>query len=150
MPTRKRRVSYSFLGKTGMASLWMKVDNFLPRRVLSPQGTRRRHYGRKPAELHLKNQVRSHPLGFYLIWPVLAVFMISTVYSGIQMATSGAKLALLEKKQRQLSDENQQLTSLLIEATSLTRVEEAADELGFVKPEVAVYVSREEAVAKLP
>lgn len=82
--------------------------------------------------------------------PVLIAFGIFTVYLTIEAATSGAKLAELERKAVELSSENQRLSGDLVRSSSLKDLGEKAEEMGFSKPQEVVYISEKEAVAKLP
>lgn len=86
----------------------------------------------------------------YVIWAVLVLFVTGTVFFTIQTATSGARLAKLEQEEADLIKENQKYSNQLIELTSLTSVKESAEDLGFGKPERVIYLTEEEAVAKLP
>ena len=83
-------------------------------------------------------------------WLTLAVFVISVVVFTIETATSGARLAKLEKEERQLSAENAELSARLVEYSSLTVLEGKSGELGFSTPQKIIYIGREESVAKLP
>ena len=82
-----------------------------------------------------------------LIIPIFVAFIIATVLLTIQTATSGAKIANLEKKQEELAKENRELNDRLIRKSSLTKISEEADELGFVKPSDIIYLTPAEDVA---
>lgn len=77
------------------------------------------------------------------------MFAISTVYLGIQVATSGTTLSKLEEEQASLIRENQILTSILVEKTSLSNNEGEVERLGFKVPERILYLSPNNNVAAL-
>jgi cell division protein FtsB len=85
-----------------------------------------------------------------VLWFVLLLFIFVTVFFTIQGVASGAKLAELEKEQKDLINENKQLATHLTELTSLKNIEEAAEDLGFVKPTSTIYITEERFIAKLP
>ncbi|QQS38573.1 hypothetical protein IPM62_04290 [Candidatus Woesebacteria bacterium] len=83
----------------------------------------------------------------YLMWIFVGMAIIGTVYFTIQVSTSGAKLAELEKQKIALLNENQKLSSDLVRKTSLTAIEGNSKSLGFNKPEKTVYILDKEPVA---
>jgi hypothetical protein len=85
-----------------------------------------------------------------LWWVAMGVFVISVVVFTIETATSGAKLAKLEKLERQLSAENGELSSKLVELSSLRNLDGKSLELGFGLPQKIIYIGREDGFAKLP
>jgi len=85
-----------------------------------------------------------------IIWLFIAVFVCIQVLFTIQTASIGAKLAQLEREAEDLTKNNQGLSRYLVESSSLTEMEETADELGFIKPLNTFYISMEEFVAQLP
>jgi len=87
--------------------------------------------------------------GFFW-WLTIAVFVISVVVFTIETATSGARLAKLEKQEKELSAENAELSTKLVEYSSLTSLENKSNELGFGPPQKILYIGREDGVAKLP
>jgi hypothetical protein len=96
-----------------------------------------------------KASILGFKIPLYML-PVLVVFGILTVYLTIEAATSGAKLADLERKAIELSAENQKLSNQLVRSSSLKDLGEKAEDMGFSKPSEVVYISEKEAVAKLP
>lgn len=86
----------------------------------------------------------------YFLWALIAVFVMANVYFTVELATSGAEIANLEKKEVELSQENNLLREQLSKTTSLNEIAQKADEMGFAKPARIVYLSGEEPVAKLP
>jgi cell division protein FtsB len=82
-----------------------------------------------------------------LILPLFVAFIIATVLLTIQTATSGARIANLETKEEELAKENRELNDRLIRMSSLTKISEEADELGFVKPSDIIYLTPAEDVA---
>lgn len=82
--------------------------------------------------------------------PVLIILAVATIFLTIEAATEGAKLANLEQESRELARKNQLLEAELVSSSSLSELGEKAEELGFQKPANVVYISKEEAVARLP
>jgi hypothetical protein len=85
-----------------------------------------------------------------IMWVTLAVFVISVVTFTIETATSGARLAKLEKQERELTAENAELSARVVESSSLMGLEQRSQELGFGSPQKIIYIGREEGFAKLP
>jgi len=85
-----------------------------------------------------------------IIIPIVSLFVISSVYMAIQVATTGAKIALLDTEKRELQRENEEISNVLINSSSLSELGEKAQGLGFVKPEAILYIKGDKAVAKLP
>lgn len=95
----------------------------------------------------------AHLLGFKIplfMLPILVIFGLATIFLTIEAATSGAKLANLEQKANLLARDNENLEQQLVTSSSLTDLGKKADELGFAKPQSVLYISNQEAVAKLP
>jgi hypothetical protein len=82
--------------------------------------------------------------------PILALFIIATVFFAIEASTLGAHIAELENEERILIKEKQEYSNQLINSSSLSGMGEKAEQLGFKKPSDVVYISEKEAVAKLP
>ncbi|MGB6838889.1 MAG: hypothetical protein WBD86_01535 [Microgenomates group bacterium] len=85
-----------------------------------------------------------------VLLPVLAFFVIATVFFTIEVSTLGAGLAYLEQEEANLIKEKQTLSGELVGASSLNEIGEKAKDLGFIKPSNVIYISEKEAVAKLP
>jgi hypothetical protein len=84
------------------------------------------------------------------LFPVVALFVVATVFFTIEVSTLGAQLAELEREEANLTKEKQNLSNQLINSSSLSEMGEKAEDLGFKKPSEVVYISEKEAVAKLP
>lgn len=78
------------------------------------------------------------------------VFIGLATLSIVEVASSGASLAYLENQEASLRAENQNLNDKLVGASSLSLLEDSAQDLGFIKPEKTLYISEKDAVAKLP
>ena len=85
-----------------------------------------------------------------LLWTFVGLFIAIQVIFTIQTATSGARISSLESKAIELSNINKELEGKLIEATSLSKLQEKAFDLGFVKNVETVYLKSGEIFAKLP
>ncbi len=80
----------------------------------------------------------------------LIVLVIANVFFTVSVSASGTELTNIEKKQNALLFKNQELTDKITNESSLSRIREKAESLGFFKPENIVYVTTVEPVAKLP
>lgn len=85
-----------------------------------------------------------------IVWAFAAAFVGIQVLFTVQTVTTGAHLAQLEREEKDLVKSNQELSRYLVESSSLSDMEETADELGFKNPINTFYISTEEFVAKLP
>ncbi len=85
-----------------------------------------------------------------LLWIIVGLFIAVQVFFTIQTATSGAKISSLESKAIEFSNINKDLEAKLIQATSLSQIQEKAFDLGFVKNVETVYLKSGETFAKLP
>ena len=101
------------------------------------------------AVMNKKTEILGIRVPLYLL-PVLVLFGIFTVYLTIESATSGAQLAELERKAAEIARENQRLSGEIVRSSSLKDLGKKAEEMGFIKPQEVVYISADEAVAKLP
>lgn len=84
-----------------------------------------------------------------LVWAIMGVFLISTVFLTIQSTSVGSKLADLEREERELVEENQKLSKRLVSSMSLTKIRDQSEDLGYAKPESTVFLGSTEAVASL-
>jgi hypothetical protein len=84
------------------------------------------------------------------MFPIVALFVIATVFFTIEVSTLGAQLAELEREETNLIKEKQDLSNQLVNSSSLSEMGEKAEDLGFKKPSEVIYISEKEAVAKLP
>ena len=82
---------------------------------------------------------------------ILAVLLVAaSILMTVEMASSGAEFSKLEKEEAVLRGENQRLGAELVSASSLSQFENTYESLGFIKPEKTIYITEEDAVAKLP
>jgi len=82
------------------------------------------------------------------VWGLLFVFCAIQVYFTIYVSALGADLQTLEKKEAQVSEENKILRSQLIESTSLAKVSEKSEDMGFAKSKETVFLSGDDFVAQ--
>jgi len=88
-------------------------------------------------------------------WPIallvsLIVFFGLTIFTTIETSLSGAKLSSLEREEEILVREKQESFSKYAKQSSVTSISEKAEEMGYVKPQDIVYLSKEMPIAKLP
>jgi hypothetical protein len=86
----------------------------------------------------------------FILWPVLVLFFVSTILLAIEVSTLGATLVNLEQEELKLVKENRELSNQLIQASSLKKVGEKSQDLGFIKPTKILYIGKDEVVARLP
>lgn len=63
---------------------------------------------------------------------------------------SGSKFALLEKEEQELIRKNKGLRAEIMETTSLIKISERSETLGFARPIETIYINQADTVAKLP
>lgn len=71
----------------------------------------------------------------------LGTLFVATILLAIKSSTEGSKLAALEVKAYELSQQRQELSDQIIGETSLTRVNQEAIKMGMVKAENFVYIN---------
>ena len=87
----------------------------------------------------------------YVFLTILAIIIAGGVFATIEMVTSGAEVANLEKEEVKLIEKNRLLSQEFAKMSSLQSFEKMADSLGFIKPTEILYVVKPEGVAaKLP
>jgi len=79
-----------------------------------------------------------------------AIFALSAVLITIETVSTGAEMAALEKTNKVLIAQRSELESVYVKSISMGDLQERSLELGFVKPEYMIYLSKNEPVAKLP
>ena len=85
-----------------------------------------------------------------IVWILAVPLVAASIFMTVEMASSGAELSKLEKEEAGLRAENQRIGTELISASSLSQFENTYESLGFIKPEKTIYITEEDAVAKLP
>lgn len=78
---------------------------------------------------------------------VLVTVIVSIVYLTIQSATAGAQLNELEKQRALLERQNQEMALSLASYTSLTEINEDAEDKGFIANAETLYLGELEAFA---
>jgi len=86
----------------------------------------------------------------YGLWLILFLLVIANVYLTVETATSGAQIVSLEKKEQILANEKRLSSEEIIKKSSLSSIQQKAQEMGYRKPQNIVYISQKEVVAKLP
>ena len=88
----------------------------------------------------------SVPLTYFVTFVVLISVI---VLLNIHTATMGAKLSHLETREEELIKQKHDLEDLVVRTSSLSKISEKAEELGFGNPVSVVYLTAEASVAKL-
>lgn len=99
---------------------------------------------------YTKGQKKRTKIGFLAaFYLLLFVFIISFVILGIQSAFLSNELLSIERKKDLLLKENQKLEEQIVEMSSIAKIEETAQSLGFVKPQKVIYIKETQIVAKV-
>lgn len=85
--------------------------------------------------------------GFYTFFGV--IFTALCVYLAIECVTSGTEMAKLIDSQDKLIKEKKELTSRLVEVSSLNIIQAKASTLGFIEPQKVVYIQKSDEFASL-
>ena len=85
--------------------------------------------------------------GFYTFFGV--IFTALCVYLAIECVTSGTEMAKLTDSQDRLIREKKELTSKLVQVSSLNLIQEKASTLGFIEPQKVVYIQKSDEFASL-
>ncbi len=70
------------------------------------------------------------------------------VLFAVDNSSTGVKIALLEEEIHKLEEENENLSKNLLSTSSLTKINERAEGLGFLKIEKAIYLQAGQVQAK--
>lgn len=84
------------------------------------------------------------------LWLILGLVVVFNVLFTIQTAASATDLTQIEQDQAELTKANDELKLELVEQSSLSKLGEKAQELGYDKPQAVVYAKLGEPVAQLP
>ena len=77
------------------------------------------------------------------------IFIALCVYLAIECATSGSEMTKLIDSQDLLVKEKKELTSRLVQVSSLNIIQEKASTLGFNEPQKVVYIQKSDEFASL-
>lgn len=109
-----------------------------------------RRHAKKSLSFYSEKNIKvgrfSLPFSYFI---VLLIFISLVVLLNIQAATMGAKLSHLEQSEEQLVKQKHDLEDSVVRTTSLTKISEQAEDLGFSKPADVLYLDSIEPVAKL-
>lgn len=86
---------------------------------------------------------------FFLVIALLAAVVAAQLIVSSALAGKGSELVKLEEEARRLDRENSKLKQEVAQSSSLSKVAEIAEELGFTKPSSFVYINLSEPVALL-
>lgn len=96
----------------------------------------------------LKTGINLHLTGKAAV-VIASVMVVLQIFTAIQTSSSGAVLADLEQQELDLIKENQELQSRIVDKSSLIRIREQSDDLGFQTPGVTFYITEQDTVALL-
>lgn len=104
----------------------------------------------------MKNKLRKKKLNisftFFkrrsLVWFLAFVLLALHVFFAVQTSAMGARIAFYEEEIQNIEKENDDLSRNLINSTSLTKLSQVSDELGYQKSGNMLYIHSEESFAK--
>jgi hypothetical protein len=82
-------------------------------------------------------------------WFFAFVLVSTQIFFAIQISTMGGELAHLEHEQISIAKENQQMQLELVQKSSLSKVIESSETLGYQEPKHIVFVESDNTVAQL-
>lgn len=85
-----------------------------------------------------------------LFLSTFVVFAMSAVLITIETVSSGTEILALEKTAENLTSQKRELEESFVKTISMGDLQEKSTEMGFIKPENLMYLSKNESVAKLP
>lgn len=80
---------------------------------------------------------------------VFGVLLAVQIFFTIQASSMGAELSVLEHQSMELTRKNQELKQALVNKSSLSQVQEKAEEIGYIKPSNVLFVKQDAPVAQL-
>lgn len=83
-----------------------------------------------------------------LVWPFALVLVCLHVYFAVQMSSMGARIALYEDEAIKIKNENNDLSSRLIDTMSLTKLNQKSQDMGFRKIETTYFLKLGESFAE--
>jgi cell division protein FtsL len=95
----------------------------------------------------MKNKFNLKSLRVYILSGICGVLAVLSIFMTIETATSGAEIADLQKKEAQLTSQQQDIEENLVENLSVNSLREKSTEMGFTKVGNLVYVANAENVA---
>ncbi len=103
---------------------------------------------RKQRQKITRNKEKKGYLQLFVV-VIFLLFIISTIFVTVQTASLGATISELERQETAYIKENREMESALVNNQSLMKLDEKAAELGYVKPNDIIYLSRDNFVAQL-
>ena len=79
--------------------------------------------------------------GFKMMFIVISILLVVTIFFAIGASAKGANLAKLEDESAKLTAENQELQDQIVAKSSLSQIEKQAVALGMGKPEKYIYIN---------
>ncbi len=86
----------------------------------------------------------------YLLFGMLGLLALSSIFLTIETATTGLEISKMEKSEKDLARQKSELEQTLVRTLSMGELQEKSSGMGFTKPSNLVYITPTENVAKLP
>jgi hypothetical protein len=90
-----------------------------------------------------KTKINKIPV-YMVLFLVIAQIVVS-----LQTVAHGSELSILEGEREQIQSENKEFNAQIIESSSLTKLNQRSEELGFADPSKTLYLKTDEEVAIL-
>jgi hypothetical protein len=86
----------------------------------------------------------------FAVYCLLIVFVSTSIYLIARNVTSGGILVELEEEEAMLTKKKDTLSHQLFEKTSLIKIQNKTEELGYTKPQDTMYIRSDDTVAAIP
>ncbi len=83
-----------------------------------------------------------------IVWIGVFVFLALYVFLAVQTSSVGVRISLYEEEIQNLEKQNQEPSTKLSGSTSLTKLSQFSDEMGFKKIDDTLYIQTGESFAK--
>jgi len=84
------------------------------------------------------------------VYCLLIIFVSTTIYLIARNVSSGGTLAQLEEEEVMLTKKKDMLSHQLFEKSSLIKIQNKTEELGYTKPQDTMYIRSDDTVAAIP
>jgi capsule polysaccharide export protein KpsE/RkpR len=84
-----------------------------------------------------------------LVWFIVFILLSLNVFFAIQTSSMGVSISLYEDEINKLENAKEELSIKLIDSTSLTKLSQVSEELGFMRIENMLYLQQGDSFAKV-
>jgi hypothetical protein len=83
-----------------------------------------------------------------LVWILVFILFSLHVFFAVQSSSTGVDISYIEDEISELEKENEEISIKLVKSTSLTKLSQASEEMGFTKIENTLYLQQIDSFAK--